>query len=110
VSGSPQPLGFHLWIDGVDLPPQFFIAGIVKRPVVREAERNRPFVAHLASQGSQLRKAQMMRLARRSSADKARKRSHVTKVLRIPASFRDAKRELGLLGRLGSSRRAHATQ
>jgi hypothetical protein len=68
----PQPLRLALRINPTLLPPSFFGADIMERSVMKQAKRHGPFVTRFARQRARLRKLEMMRLARCSSADKTR--------------------------------------
>jgi hypothetical protein len=51
--------------------PIDFLAGAVQFAMMRAAERDREFIADLLSKSARLRKAQMVRVAGLSAADKA---------------------------------------
>ena len=53
-------------------PPISLVAGVMKRPVMGEAKRHRPFIAHLYAHGARLRETNVMGLAWRSTTDQAR--------------------------------------
>jgi hypothetical protein len=88
VTCSPQPLRFCLRIDSANLPPEFFLASVVEGPMMHEAERNCPLVAHFASQSPRLRETQMMRVAWDSRANKTRERGNIAQVIRVSNSLR----------------------
>ena len=68
----PKALGRFERVDLVIGPPGFFIGGLVQLPVMAAAERYGELVADFEAQGARLRKPEMMRVARLSSADETR--------------------------------------
>ncbi len=54
------------------LPPSHLIAGLMQLPMMTAAEGDGELVADLEADGSGLRKAQVMRIARLPPADEAR--------------------------------------
>ena len=68
----PKTLGSFERVDLEILPPGFFIGGLVQLPVMTAAERYRELIADFQANAAWLRKSQMMRVARLSSADKTR--------------------------------------
>ena len=72
----PKPLGNWQGIDVEAIPPSHFITGLMQLPMMTAAERNSEFVADFETQGSGLRKPQMMRIGWLSATDEAGLRSH----------------------------------
>jgi hypothetical protein len=68
----PEALGNLEWIDSPVLPPGHFVARTMQFPVMPAAERDREFIAHLETNGSGLRKPQVMGIGRLPATDKAR--------------------------------------
>lgn len=56
----PEANGLGIGIDALRAPPRLFIANSVKRAVMGEAERDRPFVRDLVAHGAQLGEAQVI--------------------------------------------------
>ena len=90
---SPQPLRLRDRIDAALLPTCLFIANRMQRPMVRRANRDGPFIAHLPPDRAGLGEPQMMRLARRAPADKARLECHKSQMLFVANPERRADRE-----------------
>jgi hypothetical protein len=67
----PQVLGGLHWLDPQICPPGHFIAGLMQLPMMTAAERYGEFVADFETQGSGLRKPQVMRIGRLPAADQA---------------------------------------
>ena len=65
----PKPSSNLQCIDPELFPPRNFIAGLMKLSMVTAAERHGELIADLKTNGSRLREAQMMRVARLSAAD-----------------------------------------
>src|SRR5215510_4342283 len=68
----PKILGDFERVDLAIGPPGFFIGTLVQLPVMAAAERHGELITDFEAQGARLRKAQMMRVARLSSADQTR--------------------------------------
>jgi hypothetical protein len=56
-------------IHSVTIPPRAFIAGLVQLPVMSTAQRHRELITHLETDGSRLRKPQVMGIGRLPAAD-----------------------------------------
>ena len=67
----PQALGDFEWLDIEPLPPGEFVAGLMQLAVMTSAEGHGELIAYLEANGSRLRKAQVMRVARLAATDKA---------------------------------------
>ena len=67
----PKPVGNWQGINVDALPPGHFIAGLMQLPMMTAAERYGEFVADFETQGSGLRKPQVMRIGRLPAADQA---------------------------------------
>jgi len=67
----PKPLGDLQRLDVEILPPGDFIAGLMQLPMMTTAEWDSELVTDFETQGSGLRKAEVMRVARLSAADEA---------------------------------------
>ena len=72
----PQPLGDHQRVDVDRLPPSHLIASQMKLPMMTAAERDGELVADFETQGSRLRKPQVMRIGRLPAANQAGLRGH----------------------------------
>src|SRR5262245_32183599 len=59
---KPECAGSRKWVCSGVLPPRCFIAAAMNLTVVRAAERHRELVAHLATECTGLREAEMMRI------------------------------------------------
>ena len=55
----------------LSLPPGHFIAGLMQLPMMAAAERHRELIADFEAEGSRLRKPQVMRIGRLTSANEA---------------------------------------
>ena len=66
----PKPLGDLQRLDLEVFPPGHFIACLMQLPVMTAAERDGELVADFEADGPRLSKAQVMRIARLSAADK----------------------------------------
>lgn len=58
----PKLLGGFQRVDFESFPPRNLIASLVKLPMVPAAQRHRKFIADFKTDGSRLRKPQMMRI------------------------------------------------
>ena len=67
----PQLFGDWQGIDFQVLPPGHFIAGLMQLAMMTAAERYSELVADFETQGSGLRKPQVMRIGRLPAADEA---------------------------------------
>ena len=65
----PQVLGGLHWFDPQIRPPSHFIAGLMQLPMMTAAERYGELVADFETQGSGLRKPQVMRIGRLPAAN-----------------------------------------
>ena len=72
----PKSLGNWQGVDVEALPPGHFIASLMQLTMMTAAERNSEFVADFETQGSGLRKPQVMRIGWLSATDEAGLRSH----------------------------------
>ena len=68
---QPQAASRGGWIDTSLVPPHRFVAAAMNLPMVSATERDRELVADLAAERMVLRKAQVMGVARLTSADDA---------------------------------------
>jgi hypothetical protein len=68
----PKILGSFERVNLAIGPPGFFIRALVQLPVMAEAERHGELITGFEAKAARLRKSQMMRVARLSSADKTR--------------------------------------
>ena len=68
----PESLRLNYGIYAVVLPPRFLSAIIVKRPVMKEAQRHRPFATDLTPHGPWLRKSEVVSMARCTATNEAR--------------------------------------
>ena len=69
---APKAAGQGKGIDLEAFPPGNFIAGLMELPVMAPAERDGELVADFNPQCARLREAQMVRVARMATANKAR--------------------------------------
>ena len=67
----PKSLGDLERVDIEGLPPDHLIAGLMQLPMMTAAERDGELVADFETEGSGLRKPQMMRIGWLSAADQA---------------------------------------
>ena len=65
----PQSLGDRERVDIERLPPDHLIAGLMQLPMMTAAERDGELVADFETQGSGLRKSQVMRIGRLPATD-----------------------------------------
>src|SRR5262245_1428201 len=77
----PKPASNFDGIDAGGLPPGALVAGAMCGPVMHAAERDREFIARLATQRAWLHVAQMMGIGRLAAADQARLLHDIAKVL-----------------------------
>jgi hypothetical protein len=74
MSLFPKIFGDANRIDLQVFPPGDFVACLMRLPVMASAKRHREFIADFQANAARLRKSKMMRIARLSSAHKARLR------------------------------------
>ena len=67
----PQVLGGLHWLDPQICPPGHFITGLMQLPMVTAAEGYGELVTDFETQGSGLRKPQVLRIGRLPAADQA---------------------------------------
>jgi hypothetical protein len=95
---KPQRAGGREWIYSAVSPPQCLIAAVMDLTVMRTAERHRELIAHLATEGSRLRKAQVVSIRRPPIANQARLFHDMPDMLAVDAP------RLGMVMRRGVGR------
>src|SRR5262249_42093864 len=93
----PQVAGNFYGIDAGSLPPGAFVGGAMCGPVMHVAERDREFIARLATQRAWLHVAQMMRIGWLAATDEAGLLHDIAKVLPAAIAPRSRKREHALV-------------
>ena len=98
---SPELPGDADGVDAGRLPPGLLIAGAMDGAVMRAAERDGEFVAHLAAERPRLQVAKMMRIGLFAAADETRLLGNITKVLPVTIAPRSRKDEPALVDAVG---------
>jgi hypothetical protein len=80
---QPERAGSRKRIYSPVLPPRSFTSAVMNLSVMRSTERHRKFVAHLTTERTPLRKAQMMRIRRPPTANETRLLHHVPDMVAI---------------------------
>ena len=88
---KPEHAGGREWIYSGLSPPRPFIAAAMDLAMMRATQRHRKFVAHLATERTRLRKAQMVRIRRPPTANQTRLLHHMPDMVPITNAARFGK-------------------
>jgi hypothetical protein len=97
MSLLPKILCGRQRIDLEVFPPADFITSLMQLPMMSTAEGDREFIADFQANAARLRKPKMMRVARLSSADKARLRCDELEMRFVTQPFGLSNGELALV-------------
>ena len=79
------------------VPPRTLVSGLVQLPMMPATKRHCELIAHLETNGSRLRKPQVMRIGRLPATDEARLRGNEFQVCLVAQSFGFGDRKLALV-------------
>ena len=79
------------------VPPRTLVSGLVQLPMMPATKRHCELIAHLETNGSRLRKPQVMRIGRLPATDETRLRGNEFQMRLVTQSFGFGNRELALV-------------